>query len=108
MRRNDLDGYHRLIAERRQQSPFRDRRIHVSAVFDRDRATVVIRDDGNGFDPDALPDPTDPANLERASGRGILLMRTFMDNVVYSDVGNTVTLVKCKARQVGATAQEDR
>ena len=94
MRRDDLDGYHRLIAERRQQSPYRERRIHVSAVLDRDRATFVVRDDGSGFDPDLLPDPTDPANLARPHGRGVLLIRTFMDEVIYNDVGNEVTLVK--------------
>jgi len=42
----------------------------------------------------ALPDPTEPANLEKASGRGLLLMRTFMDEVKYNDAGNAVTLVK--------------
>ncbi len=95
LRRDDLDGYHRLIAERRRQSPYRERRIHVSAVLDRDRATFVVRDEGSGFDPDTLPDPTDPANLARPHGRGVLLIRTFMDEVIYNDVGNEVTLIKC-------------
>ncbi len=93
MRRDDLDGYHRLIAERRQQSPYKERRIWVSAVLDRDRATFVVRDEGSGFDPDTLPDPTDPANLARPHGRGVLLIRTFMDEVIYNDVGNEVTLI---------------
>ena len=44
--------------------------------------------------PAALPDPTDPTNLENASGRGLLLMRTFMDEVKYNDSGNAVTLTK--------------
>jgi len=94
LRRDDLDGYHRLIAERRQLLPYRDRKIRVSAVFDRDRATFVVRDDGSGFDPDLLPDPTDPANIARPHGRGVLLIRTFMDEVIYNDVGNEVTLIK--------------
>ena len=51
-------------------------------------------DEGQGFDPTKLPDPTDPANLEMASGRGILLMRTFMDEIKYNDKGNIVTLIK--------------
>ena len=41
-----------------------------------------------------LPDPTDPANIERASGRGIFLMRAFMDEVLFNEVGNSVVLVK--------------
>ncbi len=94
MRRHDLDGYHQLIAERRQQSPYRERKIRVSAVLDRDRATFVVRDEGKGFAPNSLPDPTDPANLARPHGRGVLLIRTFMDQVIYNDVGNEVTLVK--------------
>lgn len=94
MRRNDLDGYHRLIAERRQRSPFRERRIWVSAVLERDRATFVVRDEGSGFDPDQLPDPTDPDYLARPHGRGVLLIKTFMDEVIYNDIGNEVTLIK--------------
>jgi anti-sigma regulatory factor (Ser/Thr protein kinase) len=94
MRRDDLDGYHRLISERRQQSPYRERKIQVSAVFDRDRATFVVRDEGSGFAPDKLPDPTDPANLARPHGRGVLLIRTFMDEVIYNEVGNEVTMTK--------------
>ena len=92
LRRDDLDGYHRLVAERRQQSPYKERKIRVSAVFARD--TFVVRDEGKGFDPDVLPDPTDPANLARPHGRGVLLIRTFMDQVIYNELGNEVTLVK--------------
>ena len=42
---------------------------------------VEIKDEGPGFDPGSVPDPTDPANLMKTSGRGIFLMRTFMDNI---------------------------
>ena len=42
----------------------------------------------------ALPDPTDPANIEKVSGRGLLLMRSFMDQVIFNDKANQVTLVK--------------
>ena len=77
-----------------RQSPYRDRRIHVEAKLSREQAVFVIRDEGCGFDPALLPDPTDPANLEKSSGRGVLLMRTFMDEVCYNTVGNQVTLRK--------------
>jgi anti-sigma regulatory factor (Ser/Thr protein kinase) len=53
-----------------------------------------MRDEGPGFDPKELPDPTDPENLLKLSGRGILLMRTFMDDVKFNDRGNEVTMVK--------------
>lgn len=54
----------------------------------------VIRDEGDGFDASVIPDPTDPANLERSYGRGQLLMQTFMDEVKYNDAGNQVTCIK--------------
>ena len=54
----------------------------------------MAEDDGPGFDVSTLPDPTDPANLERPSGRGVLFMRTFMDDVRYNPTGNCVTLLK--------------
>lgn len=86
-------AFHKLADERRRESPWRDRRITVTVQFD-DGVRIVIRDDGSGFDPDSLPDPTDPENLIKASGRGLLLMRAFMDEVTYNDAGNEVTLVK--------------
>jgi serine/threonine-protein kinase RsbW len=48
-----------------------------------DALRVTVRDYGEGFDPDALPDPLDPSNLLNPAGRGILYMRTFMDQVTY-------------------------
>ena len=86
-------AFHKLADERRRESPWRDRRITVTVQFD-DGVRIVIRDDGSGFDPDSLPDPTDPETLIKASGRGLLLMRAFMDEVTYNDAGNEVTLVK--------------
>ena len=44
---------------------------------------IEVRDQGEGFEPADVPDPTDPANLLKTSGRGIFLMRTFMDDVQY-------------------------
>ncbi len=90
----DDEAYYALLAERRSNEPYSSRRIHIDVIFTRDSAKFVIRDEGPGFDPDGLPDPTDPANLEKACGRGVLLMRSFMDEVSYNDDGNCVTLVK--------------
>src|SRR5208337_1669311 len=57
-------GYRDLIAARRSQPPYQQRRIEVEARITRSEAAFAIRDEGAGFDPQALPDPTDPANLE--------------------------------------------
>ena len=55
---------------------------------------VRISDEGEGFDPNDVPDPTDPEQLEAPSGRGIMLMRNFMTKVDFSNGGTTVTMVK--------------
>src|SRR5262249_46183676 len=87
-------AFRNLAEERRQRPPYRDRRIHVTARLTPAEAVYVVRDEGPGFDPSTLPDPRDPANLERASRRGLLLIRTFMDEVSYNDSGNQITLTK--------------
>ena len=66
-------------------------------------ARFVIKDDGQGFNPAELPDPTRPENIILPAGRGVFLMNTFMDHVEYNDVGNEVTLTKrSQNRAVGA------
>ena len=60
---------------------------------------VVIRDEGPGFDPSKLPDPTDPKNVDRPCGRGVMLMRAFMDEVLYNSQGNEVTLRRNRIRK---------
>ena len=101
LRGEDDRAYYSLLEERRSQPPYCDRRIHVDTRLTRREATFVIRDEGPGFDPESLPDPTDPANLEKACGRGVLLMRSFMDEISYNDAGNVVTLIKRKVKPDG-------
>jgi serine/threonine-protein kinase RsbW len=47
----------------------------------RDQMTVRVQDQGEGFDPEDVPDPLSPENLMKGSGRGILFMRNYMDDV---------------------------
>lgn len=86
-------GFDDLIARRRREDPYRDRRVHLTATETRDEATYVVRDEGPGFDFSSLPDPTDLANLEKPSGRGLLLIRTFMDEIRHNEQGNQLTMV---------------
>jgi CheY-like chemotaxis protein/anti-sigma regulatory factor (Ser/Thr protein kinase) len=95
--REGHEPYRRLAAERRRQFPYQDRRVYCAAHLSGAEAVFVIRDEGPGFDPAGLPDPTDPANLEKVSGRGLLLIRTFMDAVTFNDKGNQITLLKRRA-----------
>jgi CheY-like chemotaxis protein/anti-sigma regulatory factor (Ser/Thr protein kinase) len=98
--RNDPDRgdqrYREEIEHRRKLAPYRDRTVSVRALFEPRYATFVVLDQGPGFDPGALPDPTDPDNIELASGRGLLLIRTFMDEVRHNAKGNEITMVKRK------------
>ena len=98
LRQNGDEAFHKLAKERRALEPFAARRVRITARLTTTAATFVIADEGPGFDVAKLPDPTDPEFLERPSGRGVLLMRTFMDEVRYNATGNRVTLVKRRDR----------
>jgi CheY-like chemotaxis protein len=96
--RESHDGsYYRLGSERRHQEPYSDRRVFIEAIVSPDRATYVIRDEGPGFDTTKLPNPKDPENMLKAGGRGVMLIRTFMDEVRFNDAGNEITMVKRRA-----------
>lgn len=94
LRDADDNSFEKLIALRMGQAPYRNRRVRVTAKYTAEEAHFVIRDQGPGFDVSNLPDPTDPENIARAHGRGVLLIRTFMDDVRYNSKGNQIALVK--------------
>jgi CheY-like chemotaxis protein/anti-sigma regulatory factor (Ser/Thr protein kinase) len=94
LRETDEIEYYRLASERRVEPPWSERRVFVSATLTPREAVFVVRDEGEGFNPDLLPDPTDPANLERVCGRGLLLIQTFMDRVEHNEHGNQITMIK--------------
>lgn len=94
LRQDGGNAFQELAERRRGEPPYAERRLWVSAKLTREEATFVIRDEGPGFDLSKLPDPTDPANLGRIGGRGLLLIRTFMDDVRFNERGNEITLVK--------------
>lgn len=60
-----------------------------------EHALVQVEDQGPGFDPAGIPDPTASENWERPCGRGLLLMRFYMTWIRYNERGNCVTLCKC-------------
>jgi len=83
-----------LVERRSGQQPYCHRRTHVEVSICPDEARFVIRDEGPGFDVAAVPAPGDAGALEPESGRGLSLMRTFMDELTFNEVGNEVTMVK--------------
>jgi DNA-binding response OmpR family regulator len=88
------DTYEQLRHKRAQEAPYCNRRVHVTERVTEHSITYVVRDEGNGFDVSSVPDPTDSGNLLKASGRGLMLIRTFMDEVLFNDTGNEIIMVK--------------
>src|SRR5436305_6733536 len=72
----------------------RAKKVLISFRVLPDRFVVHITDEGSGFDPSDVPDPTAVENLERPCGRGLMLMRHYMSEVVFSARGNSVAMTK--------------
>jgi len=68
--------------------------IQIRCQISSDLVRIQITDEGAGFDPAALPDPTDPARLDSPGGRGVMLIRAFMSHVEHNASGNAVLLEK--------------
>jgi CheY-like chemotaxis protein len=86
-------SFDELVRRRAAERPYAERRVRLIARETREQAAYVVTDEGPGFDPSFLPDPTDLENLEKLSGRGLLLIRTFMDEVHHNARGNEITMV---------------
>ncbi len=71
-----------------------DKKVYIDIHIDIDRIKIIVADEGPGFNVKAVPDPTDPTNFLKPSGRGILFMSIGMDEVRYNEKGNILTLIK--------------
>ena len=76
-----------------------DKKVAVSYRITCERFDITITDEGPGFNPEEVPDPTDPGNIERPCGRGLLLIRGFMTDVQYLGKGNVVSMSKVRNGQ---------
>jgi CheY-like chemotaxis protein len=88
------DNLPSAVKHRAEQEPYIARRISVRAVITPQEGSFVIRDDGRGFDVRMIPDARNPKTLEEEGGRGLLLMKSFVDEVNFNETGNEVTLIK--------------
>ena len=93
-RQNDEAEYFRIAEERRQSKPYSDRRVRMVSTLSDQEVRFVIDDEGLGFKVDQIRDPTDEINMERMGGRGLLLIRSFMDQVTHNSTGNSIALIK--------------
>ncbi|MGB0768642.1 MAG: ATP-binding protein [Phycisphaeraceae bacterium] len=81
-----------------------DKSVHIDFSIDADKMVIEVEDQGPGFVPEELPDPTAEENLSRPNGRGVMLMRAYMTEVDFNARGNRVILTKrsdCKRPHAG-------
>jgi CheY-like chemotaxis protein len=86
-----------IFEQRAMQSPYCDRTVYFRATVSRDAAQFVIRDMGPGFDLSLVPEAADPESFRDGSGRGLVLIKTFMDQVAFNPRGNEVQLTKLRS-----------
>jgi serine/threonine-protein kinase RsbW len=72
--------------------------VKIDYLVAPDKIEVTVTDEGDGFDPEAVPDPRYGENLYKPEGRGLFLMRSYMDAVEFNERGNSVYMVKYKKK----------
>ena len=66
--------------------------VDVEITFDNNEMIITVTDEGYGFNPSSIPDPTMPENIEELSGRGVFLMKKLADSISFNEKGNSVTM----------------
>ncbi|MFW6353153.1 MAG: ATP-binding protein, partial [Verrucomicrobiota bacterium] len=84
------------------------KKVNVEFVIDEDKVTISVADEGEGFDPDSVPDPREDGNIASDYGRGLLLIRAYMDSVEFNDKGNKVTMIKYAPWHSGPTMETNQ
>jgi len=85
------------INKRKVISPYKDRTVKITYELTQDYVVYEVTDQGPGFDHKLLPDPTNPENFFKNSGRGILIILLHMDEVTWHEKGNIIRMKKYKA-----------
>jgi len=75
-----------------------DKEIKIDYSVDLDKVEISMTDEGDGFEPEAVPDPRCGENLYKTDGRGLLLIRSYMDVVEFNKRGNSVHMVRYKEK----------
>ncbi|MFK7788971.1 MAG: ATP-binding protein [Phycisphaeraceae bacterium] len=92
LKHTNFSEFYKQAQQARLNPKFSRRSVRLSIDANHDGAKITVADDGQGFDPTSVPDPTLPENIARAHGRGLLMMRAFFDSVRFNKLGNVVTL----------------
>jgi len=99
---DDIFGIHLALEEaavnavRHGNGGDNQKKVTIQYLVNESVIDVRIADEGRGFKPESVPDPRSPENIFKLGGRGLLLMKNYMDVVEYNDRGNEVHLVKYK------------
>ena len=75
-----------------------DKEVKIDYLVSSDKVEISMVDEGDGFDPNSVPDPRRGENLYKTKGRGLLLMRSYMDVIEFSERGNRVRMVRYKEK----------
>lgn len=97
--REDPQAMYEEAIRRREQEVYAERRVSISYDLSRNSNKFVIRDEGKGFAHTELPDFSDPENLFKPNGKGLVLLANFMDEVFWNERGNEVTLIRYRRRK---------
>jgi serine/threonine-protein kinase RsbW len=81
--------------------------LHIGCQLFRDRVRIEISDEGAGFDPAAVPDPTQPSRIGLPRGRGLMLIRAFMSRVEFQDQGRCLVMEKILEGPAGQSRPDD-
>jgi serine/threonine-protein kinase RsbW len=74
------------------------KKVKVDYLVGSEKVEILVTDQGDGFDPEAVPDPRLTENLYKPGGRGLFLINSYMDEVTFSERGNRVRLVRFKEK----------
>lgn len=94
LKEQDWGAFDDLIKARQENPDFGNKQVRISFSHGPGQLKFAVSDEGNGFDPASLPDPTRPESWMKLSGRGILFIRSYMDEVRWNPVGNMITMIK--------------
>lgn len=85
-----LEAVNNAIIHGNKSDP--DKQVNIEIIYDENNLRITVTDEGKGFNPSLVPDPTEPQNIEALNGRGIFLMSKLADEMKFSEKGNSVIL----------------
>ena len=102
LRHSDSQAYFQLAERRRTETPYANRRVFIEMRLDQAELRFVVRDEGLGFAVHRVMDGLNQPQLEQVTGRGLMLINSFMDSVSHNETGNEITLTKFVSESFGS------